>query len=606
MRMSKITTLATILLMSTSTLAQTGTLMNPSNSLPAGYWPAEKSQPLIDKTRTIRLAPELSHLGKGEQVAVAKLLEVGRIFQGLYEQQRHAQALSSLKDLDQIKGRPGMAAASENLATLYRLFQGPIATTLDNRREPFLPVDPVQPGKNVYPWGVKREEIEAFLKKHPATRDQVLDLRAMVRRTTTDNLKRDLATLVKYPVLETLHPRLKERLEQIARQTGDAVEVFYAVPYSVAYADELLKAYSLLREAADAVSKEDEEFARYLRNRARDLLSDDYESGDAAWITGQFKNLNAQIGAYEVYDDELYGVKTFFALSLLSVRQKETDALRGAMKGLQAIEDSLPYKQRKKVREDIPVGVYDVIADFGQARGGNTATILPNESYLARRYGRVILLRANIMREPTIFSDTAKIWAAAVAPVHKSDLTGDGNFYRTLWHEVGHYLGVDRTKDGRDLDEALEENSSALEEMKADLVSLFAAERLHKQGYYTDEQLRSVYASGIMRVLQNNRPRRDQPYNTMQLMQWNYFLERGLLTFAKGKLLVNYDRYHDVVSGLLARVLDVQLQGNKAASDSFIDQYTMWDENLHGEVARNIRDQQQYRFRLFKYAALGE
>ena len=33
-----------------------------------------------------------------------------------------------------------------------------------------------------------------------------------------------------------------------------------------------------------------------------------------------------------------------------------------------------------------------MIADFGQARGGNTATILPNESYLARRYGRTILL----------------------------------------------------------------------------------------------------------------------------------------------------------------------------------------------------------------------
>ncbi|HUE81455.1 MAG TPA: zincin-like metallopeptidase domain-containing protein [Pyrinomonadaceae bacterium] len=603
--MNKFASYAVILFISGCIIAQTGTQMNPSNSFGAGYWPAEKSQAILDKTRTITLAPELTHLSKGEQTAVSKLLEVGIIFQGLYEHQRHAQALPSRAELIRMDKQQS-TDATRNLLTLYRLFQGPIATTLDNKREPFLSVDGVQPGKNVYPWRVTKEELEAFLKKQPDKREQILDLRAVVRRSTAENLNRDLATLVKYPVLETLHPRLKQRLEQIAPQTGNAAEAFYAVPYSVAYADELLKASSLLHEAADAVTKEDEEFARYLRNRARDLLSDDYESGDASWITGQFKNLNAQIGAYEVYDDELYGVKTFFSLSLLSVRQKETDALRSAMKGLQAIEDSLPYKQQKKVREDIPVGVYDVIADFGQSRGGNTATILPNESYLARRYGRVILLRANIMREPTIFSDTAKIWAAAVAPVHKTDLTSDGNFYRTLWHEVGHYLGVDRTKDGRDLDEALEENSSALEEMKADLVSLFAAERLHKQGYYTDEQLRSVYASGIMRVLQNNRPRRDQPYNTMQLMQWNYFLEKGLLSFAEGKLQISYDRYHDVAGELLAKVLDVQLQGDKAASDRFIDEYTSWDENLHGVVAKNIRDQQQYRFRLFKYAALGE
>jgi hypothetical protein len=380
------------------------------------------------------------------------------------------------------------------------------------------------------------------------------------------------------------------------------------VPYSVAYADELMKAFGLLNEAADAVQKDDEEFARFLRNRARDLLSDDYESGDAAWVTGRFKNLNAQIGSYETYDDELFGVKTFFAFNVLSTRQAETAALRQAMKGLQALEDSLPYDHHKKVREDIPVGVYDVVADFGQSRGANTATILPNESYLARRYGRTILLRANIMRDPNINQATSGILQAAVGPEQAKALTPDGNFYRTLWHEVGHYLGVDRTKDDRDLDEALQEDASAMEEMKADLVSLFVAEALRKQGYYTDAQVRSVYAGGILRVLQNNKPRRDQPYNTMELMQWNFFLENGLLTFnpSNKTLLIHYDKYHEVVGKMLKKVLEVQYEGDKAATDKFIDQYTTWDDNLHGAIAKNIRDQQRYRFRLFKYAALEE
>src|SRR5687767_15202304 len=175
-----------------------------------------------------------------------------------------------------------------------------------------------------------------------------------------------------------------------------------------------MKAYGLLNEAADAVHKDDEEFARFLRNRARDLLTNDYESGDASWVTGRFKNLNAQIGSYETYDDELFGVKTFFSFVLMQSRQEETAALRQAMKGLQALEDSLPYKEHKKVREDIPVGVYDVVADFGQSRGGNTATILPNESYLARRYGRTILLRANIMRDTSILEGTSMKFADAV------------------------------------------------------------------------------------------------------------------------------------------------------------------------------------------------
>jgi hypothetical protein len=563
-----------------------------TQTLPAGYWPLETSQPIIDKTQTIRLSPDISKLTDGERKAVAKLIEVGQIFQKLYEEQRHPEALSSYQALVQLDKRTGSTPATQNLLTLYRLFQGPIATTLDNKREPFLPVDPLKPGKNVYAWGITKEAI-----------DEKRDLRTVVRSATAKNIQEDIAKLNKYPALQTLHPKLLGELKDL--KPGANV---YSVPYSLAYADDLMKAYGLLNEAADAVEKDDEEFARYLRNRARDLLSNDYESGDASWVTGRFKNLNAQIGSYETYDDELFGVKTFFSFCLFQTRQDETTALRQAMKGIQALEDSLPYKNHKKVREDIPVGVYDVVADFGQSRGGNTATILPNESYLARRYGRTILLRANIMRDPSIFEGTSKTLAAAIGEQQAKELTPDGNFYRTLWHEVGHYLGVDRTKDGRELDEALQDNANALEEMKADLVSLFVADALHKQGYYTDAQLRSVYAGGILRVLQNNRPRRDQPYNTMQLMQWNFYLENGLLSFdpATKTLHVNYDKYHDVVGKMLEQTLAVQYEGDKAASDKFIDQYTKWDDNLHGVIAANIRAQQRYRFRVFKYAALGE
>lgn len=595
-------------------IAQTGSHVS-NKSLPAGYWPREKSQPIIDKTQTILLSPDISHLTPGERKAVDKLIEVGKIFQELYEQQRHPHARSSYEALVQLDKRLKSTPETKNLLTLYRLNQGPIATTLENKREPFLPVEPVQPGKNMYPWAVKKEEVEAFLKENPDERDSIMDLRSAVRVSTPANLQRDLGMLAKYPVLNFLHLGLDQHLRaeslisgRQARMRSRQPKRFYAVPYSVAYADELIKAFGLLNEAADAVDSDDDEFARFLRNRARDLLSDDYESGDAAWVTGRFKNLNAQIGSYETYDDELFGVKTFFSLNVLATRRQETTALRQAMKGLQALEDSLPYDGHKKVREDIPVGVYDVIADFGQSRGGNTATILPNESYLSRRYGRTILLRGNIMRDPNIFQSTSGTLEAAVGSEQAKALTNEGSFYRTLWHEVGHYLGVDRTKDNRDLDEALQENASAMEEMKADLVSLFVAEALRKQNYYTEAQLRSVYASGILRVLQNNKPRRDQPYQTMQLMQWNYFMENGLLKFdpSNKTMRIDYDKYHDVVGKMLRKVLAVQYEGDKAASDRFIDEYTKWDENLHGTIAKNIRERQQYRFRLFRYAALGE
>jgi hypothetical protein len=574
--------------------------------LPPGYWPREKSQALIDKMRRVRLAPDLSQLGTGERAALAKLLEVGRIFQTLYERQEHhqaARALAALRDLDrQYAG----AADTANLRTLYRKFQGPIAELLDNTRAAFLPVDAVTPGKNVYPWGIDKAEIDAWLAAHPGQRDTILGLRTVVRRADAAMLREDAARLARHPVLATLHPGLAEKLARLAAAPDP--KTLYAVPYSVAYADEMLRVFGLLNEAADAIAPEDEDFARYLRNRARDLLSDDYESGDAAWVNGRFKHFDAQIGAYEAYDDELFGNKAFLGVSLMVERTADTATLREALKGLQVLEESLPYAPHKRVREDIPIGIYDVIADFGDARGGNTATILPNESYLVRRYGRRIMIRSNILRYPERFAQNRELWAAVVAPAHRDDFDPDGELYDTLWHEIGHYLGVDRTRDGRDLRAALEADADVLEEMKADLVSLFVGESLRRQGYYDDRKLRALYAAGIRRALIDAKPRRDQVYDTMQLIQWNFFLENGLLAFDRdsGTLRIDYAKYHQVIGKLLAMVLDLQAQGDKAAADRFIAHYTVWDEKVHGVIARKLRDTARYRYTLFTYGALGE
>ncbi|HEX7313801.1 MAG TPA: hypothetical protein VF297_07760 [Pyrinomonadaceae bacterium] len=598
-------TLALAGLAASNLLAQSSGRRPASNGLPSGYWPVEKSRALLEKTGEVRLAPDTSHLTEGERRALAKLLEVGKIFQTVYEEQRHERADESHDALVALDKRLGSPESTRNLLSIYRLSNGPIATTLDNKREPIAPVELTAPGAAMY-GGATKEEVEAFLAAHPDKRESILGSRTAVRRATAVNLRRDLGKLAQYPVLDTLHPGLRKEL---AATRPDA-KGLYAVPYSVAWADEMVRSHALLNEAADAVEKDDWEFAGYLRNRARDLLSDDYESGDAAWVTARFKNLNAQIGSYETYDDSLYGVKTFYSFNVLSNRREETERVRAAMKGLQALQEALPYKFVRRVREEISVGAYDVVADFGQSRGGNTATILPNDAYLGRRYGRTIMLRANIMRSPELFNTGGSvIWEASVDPRHKAELTSDGNFYRTLWHEVGHYLGVDATKDGRDLDAALQDDADLLEEMKADLVSLYSAEALRKQGYYkTDAELRAVYASGVLRVIQNVKPRRDQPYQTMQLMQWNYFLEHGLLTFDRDakRLRINYDKYRDVVRDLLERVLRVQHEGDKAAADRFIDEYAKWDESLHGAIAAGIRERQRYRFRLFKYAALGE
>jgi hypothetical protein len=75
----------------------------------------------------------------------------------------------------------------------------------------------------------------------------------------------------------------------------------------------------------------------------------------------------------------------------------------------------------------------------------------------------------------------------------------------------------------------------------------------------------------------------------MQLMQWNWYLDRGLLALENGRLRIRYDRYPDAVESLLREVLAIQASGDPARADAFIDEWTTWDPAVHGVIAEAIR-----------------
>ncbi len=575
---------------------------NLAQDLPDGYWSMEQASEVLAKTRNITLDPDISSLTPAEKAAAEKLIEAGIIFNRLYEDSIHPQALESLDALQKLHSG---GKHTQALLDIYYRSKGPVTTTLDNQRVAILPVSEEQPGKNVYPQGMTTEVLDDFLAKRPELAAGFLDVRTVVRESTAGNLERDLAMLEQYAVLDVLHPGLRDRLEAIQKGEDDAP--WYALPYSVRWAPDILKAYELINSAAEDVKTEDPDFAAYLSLRARDLLTDNYEAGDASWVRGQFRRLNAQIGSYEVYADSLYGVKSFWSMNVLLRDVEKSNELSAALGGLQAIQDSLPAGADRKIQQDIPVGVYNIIADFGQSRGGNTASILPNDSSHTRKYGRTILLRYNIMANPELFEGRQETFQAAVKPGFANDLTIDGPFYRTLWHEVGHYLGVDQTLDGKDLNEALSPWGSHYEEMKADLVSGFTSAHWNATGVMSDEVYRSVQAASVLRVLQKSQPRtREQPYQTMQLMQMNYFLEHGFLSFdpVDAKLTIHYERYLDVISSMLAEVLNIQQKGDSQLAADFINKHITWTPDLHEKLAQNLRDASTYRFLMVRYKAL--
>jgi hypothetical protein len=259
------------------------------------------------------------------------------------------------------------------------------------------------------------------------------------------------------------------------------------------------------------------------------------------------------------------------------------------------------------VRDQISVGIYDVIADFGQARGTNTATILPNDPRLVERYGRTILMRRNILLDPVTIGAARASWNAAVMPEHLPEFDAQAGMQRVLWHEIGHYLGPNRTRSGEPVEDALRETADKLEELKADLAALYTVEALKRQRYYDKATVRGVYAAGILRTLNKTKPRPDETYPVMQLMQFNWYLDKGLLVFdpESHRLLIRYDRFHDVVGAMLREVMAIQQSGNRDAAQHFIDRWDGWDMR-HERLASMLRAAEKSRFRLVRYAALGE
>src|SRR5690606_4294140 len=60
-----------------------------SADLPGKYWGTDKTAPILDKTITLRLAPDLDALSDAERKALDELLATGRLLHELYLEQQH-------------------------------------------------------------------------------------------------------------------------------------------------------------------------------------------------------------------------------------------------------------------------------------------------------------------------------------------------------------------------------------------------------------------------------------------------------------------------------------------------------------------------------------
>ena len=94
----------------------------------------------------------------------------------------------------------------------------------------------------------------------------------------------------------------------------------------------------------------------------------------------------------------------------------------------------------------------------------------------------------------------------------------------------------------------------------------------------------------------------------MQLMQFNFYMEYGLLERGteSGLLVINYNSYHETVTQLLRQVLQIQYAGDYEQAKEFVARWSYWDDKLHGHIAESMNSAGGYRRTLIRYSALND
>src|SRR5438874_10168316 len=195
------------------------------------------------------------------------------------------------------------------------------------------------------------------------------------------------------------------------------------------------------------------------------------------------------IGPYEVYEAEWFNAKAAFEAFITVRDEAESAKLQKFAGELQDIEDHLPIDPKyrnPKLGGLAPIVVVNEIFAAGDGnRGVQTAAFnLPNDERVVREKGAKRVMLKNV-QDAKFAKTLAPISEIVLAPADQKDLSFDAFFTHIVVHELMHGLGPHNiTVGGRQttVRQEMKEQSSFLEEAKADISALFAIQYMVDKG----------------------------------------------------------------------------------------------------------------------------
>jgi len=496
---------------------------------------------MIARFAPVELRVDSNSLSPGDQKALVKLIEAGRVINEIFLDQ-----MWSGNDALRAKLRQDRTSLGRARRRYFRINKSPWSV-LDGESA-FLPDVPARKplGANFYPEDMRKQEFEGWLKTLNSTEQE----------------------------------QAKSYFTVIRRDRADRKLVIF--PYSVEYRHDLERAAALLREAAALTTNDS--LRKFLNARAEAFLSNEYRASDADWMDLDAP-LDITIGPYETYEDELFGYKASFEAYINLRDDAETAKIGFFSRHLQEIENNLPEDKRyrnAKLGSQSPLRVVNVVSAAGERGVQGAAYNLPNDEVVVNEKGSKRVMLKNI-QEAKFNSALVPIARRVLPPEAQNDVSFQAFFTHTVAHELMHGLGphhIAGTLRKRASTPRLElkEVYGAIEEAKADVTGLFALQLLMDQGQagpgqplagLTEKNLYTTYVASAFRSLRFGAA---DAHARGQAVQINYLLDKGaVIAHPNGRFTIDFAKMKPAVRDLDHELLTLEATGDYAGAKRLLD-----------------------------------
>ncbi|MGE3276664.1 MAG: peptidase M49 [Vicinamibacterales bacterium] len=345
-----------------------------------------------------------------------------------------------------------------------------------------------------------------------------------------------------------------------------------------------------------------------------------YQTGDAsdwrayniAWVQDDKSPVDTINGFIEVYMDAR-GVKGSWEALVYYENPRKTKDIVALAGEAQWFEDRMPWDPayRKKGVTGITAKAIDVVVETGDSGPITPIGInLPNDQEVRQQYGSksVSLANVNEAYDKSTLPAFRQEFAWDPAEVTRAEKWGTlaGELTTNMHEVIGHASGQVTEKVGANPAAVLQEQYSALEEGRADLVALYFLPnpKLAELGLLdaADQQeiVQTEYEGytknaliQLRRVREGTQIEEDHMRNRQMIVRWLMANTEAIdVRERDGKtyyVMVDADAFHEGVGRLLAEVQRIKSEGDYSAAKQLFETYGVhFDPALRDQVVQRV------------------